>query len=150
MQTTIPLLNRRWTLLSLLIIVPFGFSTKFYSGPASGWVNDSLGGILYVVFWSLVLFLVAPRIGPWKNAAAIFIATCIIETLQLWHPAFLQTIRRYFVGRTILGTDFSWLDMVHYGIGAIMAAGWVGWLGRVEVYNGSRSSGTISSREGSK
>ena len=126
------LLKRKWTILSLLIITPIGFATKFYTGPASAWVNNSLGGILYVVFWALLFFLVAPRTDPWKIAASVFLATCIIETLQLWHPAFLEMIRRNFIGRTILGNSFSLRDMLHYCIG-FMTAGWLlGFLRNIE------------------
>ena len=42
----------------LLCVVLLGFATKFYSGPASGWVLGCYGGVLYVMFWLLaVLFL---------------------------------------------------------------------------------------------
>jgi hypothetical protein len=101
-----PRLNRKWTLLFLLIIVPASFYTKFYSGPASAWVNNSLGGVLYVVFWSLLLFLLRPKIGPGRIALAVFIATCAIETLQLRHHPFLEAVRGNFIGATILGDTF--------------------------------------------
>ncbi len=55
-----------WTVASLLIIVPLGLYSKFYSGPAANWVNNSLGGVFYEVFWCLLIFLFADK--PWVIA----------------------------------------------------------------------------------
>ena len=118
------LLSKRWTLFALVFITPLGFYSKFYTGPASGWVNNSLGGVLYVVFWSLVFSLLIKRSRPWKVAAYVFLATCLLEVLQLWHPIFLETIRSTFMGVTLLGNSFSWFDLAHYVIGFTLA----GWL----------------------
>jgi hypothetical protein len=38
------------TLLSILIITPVGFYSKFYDGPAASLVNNYLGGTFYVIF----------------------------------------------------------------------------------------------------
>jgi hypothetical protein len=110
------------TLAVLLAIVPIGFYSKFYHGPAAEWVNNSLGGVFYVMFWSLFLQLVAPKISIMKNVGAVFTVTCVLEVLQLWHPAFLEKIRCTFIGATLLGTTFVGLDMVYYLIGAVAAA----------------------------
>ncbi|MCG6912817.1 DUF2809 domain-containing protein [bacterium BMS3Abin03] len=101
----------------IFIIVPIGFYSKFYSGPAKDWVNNSLGGVLYEIFWCLLVFMFFVNIKIWKITLSVFIATCILEILQLWHPPFLELIRSYFIGRTILGTSFSWFDFIYYFIG---------------------------------
>lgn len=36
--------QRVLTGISLLFIIPAGFYSKFYTGPAADWVNNSLGG----------------------------------------------------------------------------------------------------------
>ena len=113
----------RWTLISILIIVPLGIYSKFYSGQAARWVNDSLGGVLYVIFWCLFAFLFLSNTKPWKIAAVVFAITCFLEFLQLLHPTFLEFLRSNFVGRTILGTTFSWSDFPYYAVG-----GGIGWL----------------------
>ncbi len=113
----------RWTLISILIIVPLGIYSKFYSGQAARWVNDSLGGVLYVIFWCLFAFLFLSNTKPWKIATAVFAGTCFLEFLQLWHPAFLEYLRSNFMGRTILGTTFTWSDFPYYLVG-----GGIGWV----------------------
>jgi hypothetical protein len=113
---------------SLLFIVPIGFYSKFYRGPAASWVNDSLGGLFYEIFWCLVVFLLRPRWKPRWIAASVLGATCGLEFLQLWHPPFLELIRSHFLGRTIIGTTFDWTDFPYYFIGSGM--GWY-WLERL-------------------
>ena len=115
--------RKRWTLLSIIIVVPVGFLTKCYSGPGSDWVNNSLGGVLYILFWSLAFSLIFGKARAWKIVLTVLLATSGIEILQLWHPNFLEEIRSTFIGVTLLGNSFSWLDMLHYVIGSLLS--WV-------------------------
>jgi hypothetical protein len=107
-----------------LAIVPLGFYTKFYSGPAADWVNDSLGGVFYEIFWCLVISLLFSKANPLAIALAVFVVTCTLEFLQLWHPPFLELIRRNFIGGTILGSSFSWSDFPYYFIGSVIGWWW--------------------------
>jgi hypothetical protein len=50
--------KQKWSLILLLLITPLGFYTKIYSGPGASWVNDSLGGVFYEVFWCLLVFVI--------------------------------------------------------------------------------------------
>jgi len=110
--------KRTWTVILLLIITPLGFYTKFYSGPAASWVNDSLGGVFYEIFWCLLVFLFFVNTKAWVIAASVFTVTSFLEVLQLWHPEFLEFIRSYFIGRTFLGTSFNLYDFIYYFIGS--------------------------------
>ena len=120
------------TLISILIITPVGFYSKFYNGPAAHWVNDSIGGIFYEIFWCLVIYLFFYNYKPVKIAILVLMITCLLETLQLWHPPFLEIIRSYFIGRTVLGTSFTWSDFVYYIIGC--GIGWF-WLKQINRRN---------------
>ncbi len=117
-----------WTLISILIITPIGFYSKFYQGPAAAWVNDSLGGMFYEIFWCLVAFLSFQQSKPWKIAALVLTITCLLEFLQLWHPAFLEVIRANFIGATILGTSFVWSDFPYYFLGSGIGWLWIKWI----------------------
>ena len=110
--------KQKWAMLFLLLITPLGFYTKFYSGPGASWVNDSLGGIFYEIFWCLLVFLFFKNAKAWVVATSVFIVTCFLEVLQLWHPEFLEIIRSYFIGRTVLGTSFNLYDFIYYFIGS--------------------------------
>jgi hypothetical protein len=113
-------------LVALAVIVPLGFYLKLgYRGPFAPWVHDSFGGVLYVIFWCLAVALVLPRVAPSRIATSVLAATCAVEFSQRWHPPFLEWLRSFLIGRTILGTFFDWSDFPYYFVGA--ALGWL-WL----------------------
>jgi Protein of unknown function (DUF2809) len=110
-------------LISLLIVVPLGFYSKFYAGPAAYWVNHSVSGLWYEIFWCLLVLCFLPEGKAGLIASGVLLATCALEVLQLWHPPFLDYLRRSFLGRTLLGTSFAWSDFPYYVLGC-----GIGWL----------------------
>ena len=111
---------RRHLALLLLAVVPFGFASKLYAGPFSMWVRASLGGVLYEVFWCLLLALLWPRLEPLRIAVLVFAATALLEVLQLWHAPFLEAIRGTFIGHIVLGSTFDWRDFAYYVVGCFL------------------------------
>ncbi|MCD6334242.1 MAG: DUF2809 domain-containing protein [Candidatus Latescibacteria bacterium] len=119
---------RRAILRSLFVVTPLGFATKFYPGPGAWWFNNYAGGLLYEVFWCLAAGLMWPRASAFRIAARVLGITCALEFLQLWHPPFLEGIRATFIGRTLIGTSFTWWDFPYYILGWGAGWIWVGWL----------------------
>ena len=111
------------SLLALVLVTPLGFYTKFYEGPAEEWVHNSLGGILYVIFWTILFSMFLSRTRIWKAALIVLICTCILEFLQLWHPPFLEAIRSTFLGGALLGNSFVWSDLLYYLLGSLISFG---------------------------
>ena len=118
------------TILWLCLIVPLGFYTKFYNGPAAEWVHNSLGGVFYEIFWCLLAFWLFPRVAPATIAVSVLLGTCVLEFLQLWHPPFLEFLRGYFICRAVLGNSFTWSDFPYYSIGSALGWVWIKRLGR--------------------
>ena len=116
-------------LLSALIVLPLGFCAKYYGGPGAFWVNNALAGSFYVLFWCLVVSGFSPRSRPGMVTALVLAVTSALEFLQLWNAPPLETVRENFLGRTLIGSDFAWLDFPFYFLGG--AAGWL-WLRRME------------------
>jgi hypothetical protein len=113
-------------LCSIAVAAALGlYAKRGYQGPFAPWVHDSLGGVFYEILWCLVFGLCLPRAKAWRIAAGVLVATCILEFLQLWHPPFLEWLRSYFIGRSILGSWFDWSDFPYYFAGS--ALGWL-WL----------------------
>jgi hypothetical protein len=112
---------RRACVTALLIVTPLGFATKSYPGPGSAWMQHYAGGVLYVMFWILVVLAVRPGLSPRRVAIAVFLVTSALEVLQLWHPAWLEALRAPFLGKALLGTTFAWWDFPHYALGAVAA-----------------------------
>ena len=110
----------------LAVLIPAGLLTKAYRGPFQAWVAGSLGGVLYEIFWIWVVSFFFPRWRTWIIAASVLALTSLLEAGQLWHPAFLVSVRKSFIGRTLIGTSFAWLDFPHYIIGCAIGAAWIG------------------------
>lgn len=113
-------------IVSLLIVIGMGFFFKFYNGFGREWLNNSVAAIFYEVFWCLFTYLfIKNRQAIIQIPIGVFIITCILEFLQLWHPPLLQQMRSTLVGRLILGTTFSWWDFLYYTIGCILGWFWL-------------------------
>ena len=94
-----------------------------FDAPVADWLRDRSGGAAYVMFWILAVAALKPSVSALRVAVIVFAATCGLEFLQLWHPAWLEAMRRTFLGRVILGTTFDWADFPPYAVGAVL--GWI-------------------------
>ncbi len=113
-------------IISSLIVIGMGFFFKFYNGFGRQWFNNSVAAIFYEVFWCLFAYLfIKGRRAITQISVGVFIITCILEFLQLWHPPLLQQMRSTLVGRLILGTTFSWWDFFYYTVGCILGWFWL-------------------------
>jgi hypothetical protein len=115
--------KRICTLVCLVILAPLGFwMWRHYHGWAASWFRFYVSSMIYEMVWCLVFFFFWPRR---KNiiriAAGVFIATCGLEFLQLWKPAFLQEFRRTLIGAGLIGTDFVWLQFPFYVLGTMVS-----------------------------
>ena len=73
-----------------------------------------------MVFWILAL---AWRRASTRRLAPVAIAIAFaVECSQLYHAAWIDSIRRTHVGALILGSDFLWSDLVCYAVGVGVAA----------------------------
>ncbi|MDX1578323.1 MAG: DUF2809 domain-containing protein [Gemmatimonadota bacterium] len=127
---------KRRALVLLVVLIPAGLATKVYSGPGEVWVRAHAGGFLYVLFWSLLGFLLFPRRAPWAVATVVLGVTTAFEFLQLWKPPPLEAVRGTSIGRTLIGSSFSWADLPYYGLGALAAV--AAWKALVRPGDGAR------------
>lgn len=117
--------KRLTTLFSILIITPVGFYSKFYDGPAAQWINDSIGGTFYVIFWCLMVYLFFPFNKTWMITVPVLAVTCSLEFLQLFHHPILALLRSSFIGLTLIGNSFSWFDFPWYVLGSGISWFWI-------------------------
>ena len=87
---------------------------------AHGWVRSYLGDVLVVILIYTIIRTIAPyKIGRWYILpAAILIFSFIVEFLQLWGFCDRLGITNQFL-RIIIGTGFSWVDILCYCVGII-------------------------------
>lgn len=111
---------------SLLIVIGMGFFFKFYNEFGQQWLNNHGAAIFYEIFWCLFAFLfINSRKAVNKITIWVFVVTCILEFLQLWHPPLLDQMRSTLVGRLLLDSTFSWWDFPYYAIGCILDWLWL-------------------------
>ena len=116
----------RW--LPLVVLIAAGLSCKAYTGPLAWWVQDALTGVIYVVFWCLVVHMLVPAASPARISLSVLAATSALEFMQLWHPPFLEYMRSFALGQILIGTTFSWWDFPYYLAGSVI--GWL-WMQRL-------------------
>lgn len=127
-----------YTISSLLIVIPMGFFFKYYSGSAHQWFNDYAAAVFYEIFWCLFAFLFfRSRTGVRQIPLWVFIITCILEFMQLWHPPLLEEFRATLIGKWLIGTTFDWWDFPHYLLGCIL--GWL-WLRQLQAQGYAKKS----------
>ena len=78
--------------------------------PCSAALRDGTGGAAYVIFFVVAFAIITPTSSAARIALIVLAVTCALEFLQLWHPVWLEQIRRTLPGRALLGTTFSWTD----------------------------------------
>jgi hypothetical protein len=106
----------RWRLWAqLLWLVPAGFATKLYKGPAESFLNDSFAAVFYELFWIFLIYgLFCSRRAVVGVPVGVLLATCALEMLQRVHTPFLEEVRSDFLGRALLGTTFTLWDFPVY------------------------------------
>ena len=113
---------KRWKILIVLaVLVPAGISTKLYGGPLAVWANRYGGDIVSPMFIFFLVILLLPRIDPYRFAAGVFVFCVAVEFSQFLSCPALAAMRGNIAGRTILGSEFDWLDFPFYIVGLFMA-----------------------------
>lgn len=102
-------------------LMPLGFATKCYHGHGEAWVFTHGGDILYPAFWFFVLLFLFPRLSSQRAAVIVLIFSTVVEFSQLAHWPLLMWLRRSFIGRTLVGTCFSPIDIFYYTISSLFA-----------------------------
>ncbi|AFZ22474.1 Protein of unknown function (DUF2809) [Cylindrospermum stagnale PCC 7417] len=125
-------------ILSMLIVVAMGFFFKYYTGISQQWFNNYVAAIFYEIFWCLFAFwFFRNRAAVQQIPLGVFVITCILEFLQLWHPPLLEAIRATLIGKLLLGTTFAWWDFPHYLLGCVL--GWL-WLRQLQGIGNAKKS----------
>ena len=81
------------------------------------WTGDAL----YAVMVYFGICLLWPTLGPKKVLAFSFFCCLLVETSQLYHAAWLVSIRKTTFGHLVLGEGFLWSDVLAYALGCITA-----------------------------
>jgi hypothetical protein len=92
--------------------------TKEYRGDYQILINSHIGGILYVLFGSLLLSLVFSNLKAWQSALLALMLTSLLECIQYFRFPFLLELTRSKFFLYLLGNSFNPLDFLYYIVGA--------------------------------
>jgi hypothetical protein len=106
----------------LCLLVPIGLGTKFYAGPFEAWIHSFAGDILYPVFWMFLIFFIKPKWPVPSVSGIVFLSCTLVEISQLFSTPGLQELRSTFIGRTLFGTHFVFMDILYYAVGCLFGA----------------------------
>lgn len=83
-----------------------------------GFVRSYLGDVIVVVVIYAFIRIFIPKGAPWLTAA-VFVFSCLVEASQLIPLVDVLGIKNGFI-RTLMGTSFSWYDIIAYAAGCIV------------------------------
>jgi hypothetical protein len=102
---------------SAAVVICFGVASRSrFVGLPPFWAKYS-GDALWALLVFIGLGLFFPSQRTWKLAALAFGVAFADECSQLYHAAWIDAVRRTWLGHAILGDVFAWPDLVAYAAG---------------------------------
>ncbi len=115
-------MNKRWLYILLSIVL---FVTEVLIGAfAHGWIRKYFGDVLVIILMYTMVRSVLPHIRRCGLLPTLLLVFCqIVEGLQAWGFVDKMGITNHLL-RTLIGTSFSWIDVLCYGIGFVPLLVW--------------------------
>ncbi|MCX7174118.1 MAG: DUF2809 domain-containing protein [Proteobacteria bacterium] len=102
---------------AVMVVIALGLASRKFPGlfPAAleKYPGDALWALM--VFVALCAFL--PNAKTWRLAAFALLASYAVEFSQLYQAPWIDSIRSTTLGHLVLGSGFSWVDLLAYAIG---------------------------------
>jgi hypothetical protein len=103
--------------IAALVVIVAGMTTRL---PLVHW-PPVMGKYAGAVLWGAMVYFIVRLCSPatqFAISAAIALAlSAFVEFSQLWHPVWLDDIRRTTIGVLLLGRYFAWMDIAAYAVG---------------------------------
>jgi hypothetical protein len=124
--------SRATSLVLALLVVALGLASRSKALPWPAFFAAYAGDTL----WALLVFLLVRFLAPTRprlHVAAVALAfSFAVEVSQLFHPPWLDALRRTLPGRLVLGAGFLWSDLVCYSAGVLAGLGLETWRARAQ------------------
>jgi hypothetical protein len=104
----------------LVLVFLTALYTKNYRGQYEMTINNNIGGVFYVLFGSLLISVLFPRLKLYLTVLLALGLTCLLEVIQYFRIAFMLELaeNRYFA--YLFGNSFNPRDFNYYIIGAAL------------------------------
>jgi len=114
--------NRLFLFIAIVVTVALGLASRklpvLFPALLGKYPGDALWSLM--VYWGIAWLI--PNASIKKVAGLALLVSYADEISQLYQAPWLNAIRRTTLGHLVLGSAFSWLDMLAYTIGVAAGA----------------------------
>ncbi|MEQ1859377.1 MAG: DUF2809 domain-containing protein [Chthoniobacteraceae bacterium] len=103
-----------------LFVVALGLIWRSHIFPLSPFAKKYGADALWALLVFLLIRLIQSRARIWASAGIAFGISVAVELSQLYHAAWIDTMRATWLGSLILGSVFNWPDIPAYALGIIV------------------------------
>ncbi len=108
--------------LAALAVVALGLAWRSPLLPLSPFLKKYGADALWALMVFLLVRFARPQSGLWLSAWIAFGISAVVEFSQLYHAAWIDSIRAMRLGALVLGSVFNWPDLPAYALGIVAGA----------------------------
>ncbi|MFO7370469.1 MAG: DUF2809 domain-containing protein [Bacteroidales bacterium] len=112
---------RIYKLTLMLLVLITALYTKEYHGQFEVIIHNKVGGVFYVLFFSLLFSVMFRRWKPWWPVVMALGVTSVLEFIQYFRFPMMVELTRSKVFAYLFGNSFSWGDFTYYFAGGAVA-----------------------------
>ena len=122
MTSTGPSRCRLLLIVGCVAVIVLGMASRKFPHLFPAMLGKYPGDALWALMVFIGLAFIRPRASTGRLSLLAFATSCAVEFSQLYQVSWLNAIRHTTIGHLVLGSVFSWLDMVAYAIGVLIGA----------------------------
>jgi hypothetical protein len=105
--------------LMVLVFITAIYS-RSYTGEFQGIINSQMGGVFYVLFTTLLISIVLPRLSIISKPVLAFGFSCFLEGIQWFRFPFMVKLTEIKFFAYMFGNSFNAKDFAGYAFGALL------------------------------
>jgi hypothetical protein len=109
--------SRLWLAAGFMAVIALGLASRKYPFLFPAILGKYPGDALWALMVLLGCAFWRPRATTGRLALTALAISCLVEFSQLYQAPWINAIRHTTMGHLVLGSTFSWLDMVAYAVG---------------------------------
>jgi hypothetical protein len=113
--------SRVWIFGCVVAVIALGLASRKFPSLFPAMLGKYPGDALWAMMVFGGLAFITPRASTCRLAVLAFVISCAVEFSQLYQVPWLNAIRGTTLGHLALGSTFSWLDIVAYAVGVLVA-----------------------------
>ncbi|WP_332854086.1 ribosomal maturation YjgA family protein [Duganella sp. S19_KUP01_CR8] len=114
--------KRYWLFIGWVAVIIVGLLSRKYPFLLPAFLGKYPGDALWAMMVYLACSFIRPAAATGRLAASALAISYLDELSQLYQAPWINTIRATTAGHLVLGSAFSWYDMLAYTIGIVLVA----------------------------